>query len=49
MNDYDEDILVDLMSEIVDRIYSELYNELIESECLDIGDYTLYIEKEKLL
>ena len=48
MNDYDEDISVDLMSEIVDRIYSELYNELIKSECLDIGDYTLYIEKENI-
>ena len=46
MNDYDEDMTINLMGKIVDKVFGKLYKELIESECLDIGDYTLYIERE---
>ena len=47
MNDYDEDMTINLMGKIVDKVFGELYKELIETKSLDIGDYTLYIENEE--
>ena len=49
MNDYDEDMTINLMGKIVDKVFGELYKELIETKSLDIGDYTLYIEKGEII